>query len=81
KKGYRLKEVPGALTPGMDRNVMLFDPDGHALQLYYYMEQVGWDAKPCPARQRPKVTRGKWPDSQPELPDSYRGEPFLGPWN
>lgn len=81
KKGYRLAEVPAELTPGMDHNIMLFDPDGQALQLYYYMEQVGWDGKPRPASARPAVKQGAWPDSVPEMPDSYRGEPFLGPWN
>lgn len=81
ERGYQLAEVPPELTPGMDHNIMLFDPDGQALQLYYYMEQVGWDGKPRPAAARPKVIPGQWPETVPEMPDSYRGEPFLGPWN
>ena len=81
ERGYRLAEMPPELTPGMDHNIMLFDPDGQALQLYYYMEQVGWDGKPRPAVARPKVIPGQWPETVPEMPDSYRGEPFLGPWN
>jgi catechol 2,3-dioxygenase-like lactoylglutathione lyase family enzyme len=80
-KGYRTMELPQELTPGMDHNIMLFDPDGQALQLYYYMEQVGWDGKPRPASERRKVTPGKWPEAVEALPDSYNGEPYLGPWN
>ena len=30
-------------------------PDGHCIQLYYYMEQVGWDGRPRPAALRRHV--------------------------
>ena len=80
-RGYRTRELPAEMTPGMDHTMVVFDPDGHALQLYYYMEQVGWDGKPRPASQRRKVTPGKWPETVEPLSDTYCGEPLLGPWN
>ncbi|MFT5538925.1 MAG: catechol 2,3-dioxygenase-like lactoylglutathione lyase family enzyme [Alphaproteobacteria bacterium] len=80
-KGCRTGELPPEMTPGMDHTIILFDPDGQALQLYYAMEQVGWDGKPRPAAQRRKVTSGHWPDTLKPLSDTYMGEPFLGPWN
>lgn len=79
-KGYRLAEMPPELTPGMGRNVFLFDPDGQALQLYWSMEQVGWDGHARPASERADVA-GDWPETVDADSDSYRGEPFLGPWN
>ncbi len=80
-KGYRTLDLPPEMTPGMDRPVVLFDPDGQALQLYYHMEQVGWDGRPRPAGERPAAASGDWPEAVDELSDSYRGEPLLGPWN
>jgi hypothetical protein len=65
----------------MDHNIFLFDPDGQALQLYFHMEQVGWDGKPRAANQRREVVQGSWPETLDALPDSYTGEPLLGPWN
>ena len=37
--------------------------DSFAFQLYYYMEQVGWDGKPRPASLRPKIDNAKWPEA------------------
>ncbi len=80
-RGARLTEnVPPELYPGIDYAAHVFDPDGHCLQLYYYMEQVGWDGKPRPKELRPKVPRGEWPATIDSMADVYEGEPFLGPW-
>lgn len=78
--GVRIQELPSELTPGMDYTAVAFDQDGQAVQLYYYMEQIGWNGQPRPASARRKVTPGNWPKSLEALPDTYMGEPFLGPW-
>ena len=44
------------------------------------MEQVGWDGKPRTIEQRRRVTLGDWPDTIEGAPDSFMGEPFLGPF-
>ena len=80
ENGCTVKELPPELFPGMGHSAFAFDPDGHAVQLYAYMEQVGWDGRPRPANLRPEIKLGEWPDTVPALPDSYGGEPFLGPW-
>ncbi|TAJ79234.1 extradiol dioxygenase [bacterium] len=72
--------VPAELYPGIDYAVHVFDPDGHCLQLYYYMEQVGWDGKPRPKELRRKPVHGEWPAALEPMSDTYHGEPFLGPW-
>jgi catechol 2,3-dioxygenase-like lactoylglutathione lyase family enzyme len=72
--------VPPELYPGMDYVAHVFDPDGHCIQLYYYMEQVGWDGKPRPKELRRKVNEGDWPEALDPMSDTYQGEPFLGPW-
>ena len=75
-----IENIPPELYPGMDYVAHVLDPDGHCLQLYYYMEQIGWDGRPRPKEQRRKVKGGEWPDTLEPLSDSYMGEPFLGPW-
>src|ERR671925_88855 len=62
--------IPPELYPGIDYCAFAFDPDGHCLQLYYYMEQVGWDGKVRPQRQRRPV-QGDWPDTLEPLSDTY----------
>jgi catechol 2,3-dioxygenase-like lactoylglutathione lyase family enzyme len=79
--GIAIKHLPPELFPGIDYCAFAIDPDGHAMQLYYYMEQVGWDGRPRPATQRPIVDNTKWPESVPAHSDTFQGEPFLGPWN
>jgi catechol 2,3-dioxygenase-like lactoylglutathione lyase family enzyme len=78
-QGCDVFELPSELFPGMDYNFLVRDPDGHAVQLYAYMEQVGWDGRPRPADQRRRVTPGEWPETIEAAPDAFMGEPFLGP--
>jgi len=72
--------IPPELHPGIDYAAYAFDPDGHALELYYSMEQVGWDGKARPASSRPKVDPNNWPEAVEGNSDSFAGEPFMGPW-
>ena len=54
KHGVRILNLPPELFPGMDYTAFAVDPDGHLVQLYYYMEQIGWDGKPKPAQSAPQ---------------------------
>ena len=79
--GVRVEtDVPAELHPGMDYVAHAYDPDGHCVQLYYYMEQIGWDGQPRPASIRPRVDTANWPERVEALSDTYEGEAFLGPW-
>jgi catechol 2,3-dioxygenase-like lactoylglutathione lyase family enzyme len=80
KNGVRIIHLPPELFPGMDYTAFAVDPDGHLIQLYCYMEQIGWDGKPKPAHLRRKVDNNAWPETVQALSDSFNGEPFLGPW-
>jgi catechol 2,3-dioxygenase-like lactoylglutathione lyase family enzyme len=73
------EDIPQELYPGIDYSAFVVDPDGQLIQLYAYMEQVGWDGKPRPASDRRRITPGDWPDAVEAVSDSYMGEPFLGP--
>ncbi|MGZ8424150.1 MAG: VOC family protein [Candidatus Binatia bacterium] len=72
--------IPPELHPGIDYAAYAFDPDSHCLELYYSMEQVGWDGKPRPQELRRKVDPNHWPDILEPLSDTYTGEPYIGPW-
>src|SRR5207248_3076208 len=78
--GVRAVELPAALYPGIDYALHVQDPDGHCLQLYYQMEQIGWDGRPRPQSERRPVEPGAWPEALEAQTDTYHGEPFLGPW-
>lgn len=81
KEGVTLRQLPAELFPGIDYCTFAIDPDGHAIQLYYYMEQVGWDGRPKPAELRPKIDPEVWPETVPAQSDTFLGEVYLGPWN
>ena len=49
------------------------------MQLYDYMEQIGWDGKPRPASMRPKIDNNHMPETLEPYSDSYHGEVYLGP--
>jgi catechol 2,3-dioxygenase-like lactoylglutathione lyase family enzyme len=82
ERGVRVIEtIPPELYPGIDYAAHVLDPDGNCLELYYYLEQIGWDGRPRPAHLRPRVQPGVWPECIEAPPsDVYQGEPFLGPW-
>ena len=77
-KGVEIKYLPDALSPGIDYSAYAVDPDGHLLQFYWYMEQVGWDGRPRPASER-RQTQDPWPEALEPMSDVYGGEAFLGP--
>jgi catechol 2,3-dioxygenase-like lactoylglutathione lyase family enzyme len=79
KHGVKFLDLPPELSPGMDYTATAVDPDGNLVQLYYYMEQIGWDGKPKPAALRRKIDT-TWPETVQPLSDTFNGEPFLGPW-
>jgi catechol 2,3-dioxygenase-like lactoylglutathione lyase family enzyme len=76
-----IKYLPPELFPGIDYSAFALDPDGHALQLFHYMEQIGWDGRPRPADQRAAVDNAHWPQTLPAHSDSFAGEVYLGPLN
>jgi catechol 2,3-dioxygenase-like lactoylglutathione lyase family enzyme len=79
--GVRVEtDLAPELYPGIDYAAHAFDPDGHCVQLYYYMEQVGWDGRPRPQELRRPVDVHSWPERLEALSDTYEGEPYLGPW-
>jgi catechol 2,3-dioxygenase-like lactoylglutathione lyase family enzyme len=79
--GVRVDDAPPTeLHPGIDYAANAFDPDGHCIQLYASMEQIGWDGRPRPVSLRRPVVAGVWPESIEGNSDAYAGEPFLGPW-
>jgi len=81
--GYQPVDMPPALSPGMGHHVWLQDPDGNAVQLYWEMEQIGWNGLPRPAAERRVWPHNPsdWPEHIDALPDSFMGEVFLGPLN
>jgi catechol 2,3-dioxygenase-like lactoylglutathione lyase family enzyme len=70
--------IPPELHPGIDYAAYVQDPDGHLVQLYYYMEQVGWDGKPRPKDRRRRVS-SEWPETLEPLSDTYMDQVYQGP--
>ena len=79
ENGATVKYLPPELFPGIDYSAFVLDPEGNAIQLYYYMEQIGWDGRPRPASARRAVDNAQWPDALDALSDTYRGAVFQGP--
>jgi hypothetical protein len=68
------------LHPGIDYTAQLTDPDGHCIQLYHAMEQIGWEARPRSITSRQARNLNEWPEFLETDPNAYMGEPFFGPW-
>jgi catechol 2,3-dioxygenase-like lactoylglutathione lyase family enzyme len=79
ERGVTIKYPPPELFPGIDYSAFALDPEGNAIQLYYYMEQIGWDGRPRPAQARRSIDNAHWPDTLDALSDTYRGPVFQGP--
>lgn len=78
--GYAPLNLPPDIFPGSRYAAVFADPDGHLVQLYSEMEQVGWDGRTRDPPLRPNLRPQSWPDLIDPLPDTFAGEPFLGPW-
>jgi len=78
--GVTVKELPPELSPGMDYSAFAIDPDGHAIQLYYYMQQVGPNGHVAPLQAEGAARIANWPERVEARADTFAGEPFLGPW-
>lgn len=78
-RGITVDYLPSELYPGIDYSAFAIDPDGHAVQLYFRMEQIGWDGRPRPYEQRRRVEPGDWPAAVDMNEDTFVGETFLGP--
>ncbi len=81
EQGQKIVTLPQELFPGIEHNAFVIDPDGHLVQLYFAMEQVGWDGKPRPAALRPRIDNENWPEKLVASSTAYAGEVYLGPWN
>jgi catechol 2,3-dioxygenase-like lactoylglutathione lyase family enzyme len=81
ENGQKIVTLPQELFPGMEHNAFVVDPDGHLVQLYFAMEQVGWDGRPRPASLRPVIDNENWPEKLSASSTAYAGEVYLGPWN
>jgi catechol 2,3-dioxygenase-like lactoylglutathione lyase family enzyme len=80
KRGVEVRHLPQELLPGMDYTAFAIDPQGHAVQLYAYMETIGWDGRPRPREARRKVSPdAPWPATLEPMSDEGDGEVFLGP--
>src|SRR5579859_548547 len=83
ERGVTIRELPPELSPGIDYSALAIDPDGHALQLYYYMQQVGPDGRPWSGAlpsNGSAASIASWPVTVDSRPDTFAGEAFLGPW-
>jgi hypothetical protein len=52
------------------------NPDGHTLQLYYAMEQIGWQAQSRSKESRKPRKLSEWPEVLEADPNAYLGEPL-----
>jgi hypothetical protein len=80
ERGCRFIDLPAALSPGIDWYATALDPAGHGVQLYFSMEQIGWEGRVRAREAREMPAFDAWPEAIDATADSYTGEPFLGPW-
>jgi catechol 2,3-dioxygenase-like lactoylglutathione lyase family enzyme len=78
-QGCTFVDIPPELYPGIDYAAFALDPDGHCIQLYYYMEQIGWDGRVRSATERRPISAA-WPEALEPLSDSYVDQVFQGPF-
>ena len=70
--------IPFELHPGIDYAAHAIGHDGHCIQLYHCMEQVGWDGRPRPASERRRVA-ADWPDRIEATSDAFVDQAMPGP--
>jgi len=81
ERGIKVREdIPTELHTGIDYAAHVLDPDGHCIQLYCAMEQIGWNGRTKPKELRNPRRINDWPECLEDDGNIYFGEPFLGPW-
>lgn len=78
--GVEIRHLPAELTAGIDYSAFAIDPEGHAVQLYFCMDQVGWDGRPRPMTNLFPGEFNDWPAAIIYSDHILKGEVFLGPW-
>jgi len=78
--GLQAEYFPPELFPGMEYSAFVRDPDNRLIQLYSYMEHIGWDGRPKPPEARRKIDNTAWPEIIDPQTDTFLGEAYLGPW-
>jgi catechol 2,3-dioxygenase-like lactoylglutathione lyase family enzyme len=76
-RGAQVRTLPPELSPGIDYSFLALDPEGHALQLYYYMQQLPFST---PVSNGASANMADWPQTVQARQDTFGGEPYLGPW-
>ncbi len=69
---------PRELLPGIDYARSFLDPEGHAILLYFSMEQIGWDGRPRPWSER-RAIPDEWPETLDAASDTYADQIRQGP--
>ena len=77
EQGVEIRDVPTDLHPGVDYTVYAIDPEGHAIQLYAYMENVGWQGSPRGGGTHTPVA--EWPETIEPVSDSFADQTYMGP--
>ncbi|MBV9579239.1 MAG: VOC family protein [Chloroflexi bacterium] len=78
ERGVQVRDLPPELSPGIDYSCLAIDPAGHAVQLYYYMQQLPPPSSSLSAPGAENIEA--WPATVEARPDTFLGEPYLGPW-
>jgi catechol 2,3-dioxygenase-like lactoylglutathione lyase family enzyme len=76
ERGVQVRTLPPELSPGIDYSFIAIDPEGHAMQLYYYMQQSPTAAPVADGAE----SLERWPATVEARADTFGGEPYLGPW-
>jgi catechol 2,3-dioxygenase-like lactoylglutathione lyase family enzyme len=77
-EGCAMVELPRDVHTGIDYALHVVDPEGHCVQLYHEMEQVGSAGRPMSAAERRPVT-SEWPDQLDRITPTTSNLTFQGP--
>lgn len=77
-EGCTLVELPRALHTGIDYALHVTDPDGHTVQIYHEMEQVGTGGRPLNPAERRQVGP-EWPPRLTPVAATSPNPTFQGP--